>query len=102
MESGLLRERQQADLDANRQRPMDMDASANRKRPMDVDLKAGDRDGGCPCGRDSQAEACNGASRTGPVPPRAFSALVDNTVSVCTCRQTHDKPFCDGSHKLEF
>lgn len=100
MVRSFVNARQPEDLDADCRRPIDQDADVRRRLSFDVDLMAGESDDRCLCQKGSHAGCC-GKSSPERLPSLALSAVVDNTVSVCTCRQTHDKPFCDGSHKLE-
>ncbi len=68
--------------------------------PYKVDLKEGEKYAWCTRGLSTNQPLRNGAyKQTDDLKPLVFVAEKDETVFLCGCKQTGNRPACDRAHK---
>jgi CDGSH-type Zn-finger protein len=69
-------------------------------KPKMFDLEAGQTYAWCACGLSKKEGGafCDGSHKTTDFKPHIFKAEESKKVAICMCKQTKNKPFCDGTH----
>jgi CDGSH-type Zn-finger protein len=74
------------------------EAIVAQKGPYPVELQAGRSYAWCACGRSAKQPFCGGSHQVTTLTPVVFKAERDGTAWLGGCKQTHGRPFCDGTH----
>ncbi len=69
-----------------------------QKGPFAIEVQAGRRNlwG---CGRGRKQPLCDGSPKATSFKPVVFTAEKSETVYLCGCKHTGDRPFCDDTHE---
>jgi CDGSH-type Zn-finger protein len=67
--------------------------------PVAMTLEVGKNYAWCACGLSADGVLCDGAHKGTMIRPKIVKVTDEpETVYFCTCKQTKNPPFCDGSH----
>ncbi|MFM7390805.1 MAG: CDGSH iron-sulfur domain-containing protein [Vampirovibrionales bacterium] len=67
--------------------------------PVAMTLEPGKNYAWCSCGLSADGVLCDGAHKGTQLRPKLVHVTeTPETVYFCTCKQTKNPPFCDGSH----
>ena len=71
-----------------------------QEEPFCVEVEAGKNYAWCACGRSEKQPWFDGSHRDTGFSPVVWKAEKSETVFLCGCKSTGDKPYCDGTHNM--
>ena len=76
-----------------------MEPKIAQKGSYEFEVEEGKSYKWCSCGLSKKQLLCDSSHRDTDMKPILFTAEKSETIYLCGCKRTSDKPFCDMTHK---